>query len=512
MHPWKPRVNSIDFGMGLLLLSLFFFYGYHRILPLEPQSVHHWRQADCASIAWHYYAEDAHFFTPAMHNQVLNDGHTAGEFPILYYLSGMLMRLLGPHPWLARSLNVLILFIGLWAHAHTVKRLTGDAFWAVVLPAMLFASPVLVYYASTTMPEGPAMGLTLLGWHFFFRFYQEEKTSLMRWAVFFFSLATAIKVSFGVSLAAVMAIWFIEVNAWGQFGENRPVFGGKRWRYASCFALGMAFVAAWYVYADAYNTSHGVRYFLTGIRPVSEASPENFSFVAQRFLGLNATFAYFFLTHLLIIFLLFFSFSRAGRKYPLLYSLSLLSFMGVSVYVLLFFQLFNVHDYYLVAMLIFPMLLFLHSVGVFRAAFPQVESSRVFRGLVLGLLLLNVLHAKGIMDHRYGDKGRMDLANQTLFLPEMEDFLTSIGVGPAEKVISLPDESPNASLYLLDRKGWSGYNVRQLPADMEFYIGKGARFLVIHDTTLLRDPDLQPWLGDHMGHFRDVYVYRLAGR
>ena len=496
--------------MALLLAGLFFFYGYHRILPLEPQSVHHWRQADCASIAWNYYAHDANFFAPAMHNQLLHDGRTAGEFPIFYYLSGMLMRLLGPHPWIARSLNLLLLFAGLWAHAHTVKRLTGDAFWALLLPLLLFASPVLVYYAGTAMPEGPAMGLTLLGWHFFFRFCTEEKMSQVRWAVFFFSLATAIKVSFGVSLVAVMAIWFIEANAWGQLGENRPVFAGNRWRYAGCFALGVAFVAAWYIYADVYNTAQGARYFLTGIRPVSQASPENFSFVVQRFFGLNATFAYFFPTHLLIVFLLFFSFSRVGRKYPLLYSLSLLSFTGVSVYVLLFFQLFNVHDYYLIAMLIFPALLFLHSVVVFREAFPQVESSRVFRGLVVGLLLLNVLHAQGIMDHRYGDKGRMDLANQTLFLPEMEAFLTGIGVGPGEKVISLPDDSPNASLYLINRKGWSGYNVQHLPGDMAFYVEKGARFLLIHDTTLLRKPDLQPWLGDPAGHFRDVHVYRLS--
>lgn len=511
MDRLKSVFWSVDFLMVLLLLCLFFVYGYHRILNLDPQSVHNWRQADCASMTWNYYAHDANFFSPALHNQLNNDGHTAGELPILYYLSGMLMRLLGPGAWIARSLNVLLLFIGLWAHAKTVKRITGDTFWAVVLPVLLFTSPVLVYYGNTTMPEGPAIGLMLLGWHFFFRFCVENKSSQIRWAIAFFSLAMSLKLSFGISLVAVAAIWFIEANEWGQLGGERPVFGAKSWRYAGYFALGIIGVAAWYIYADAYNTAHGVRYFLTGTRPISSMSGEAFSFVAQRFFGLNAAFAYFFLTHLLIIFLLFFSFSRSGRKYPLLYSLSLLSFIGVTVYVLLFFQLFNVHDYYLIAMLIFPILVFIHGLVILKQEFPQVESSRVFRGMVVGLLLLNVLHAKGIMDHRYSDKGRMDIANKTMYLPEMEGFLTGIGVGPEEKVISLPDDSPNASLYLINRTGWSGYNVKHIPEDVEYYRQMGAHFLIIHDSTLLQDERLQPYLGQLTGEWEGVYVYDLKG-
>lgn len=511
MQQLSSLLRNSDFLIGLVLVGMFVGYGYHQVLPLEPQGVHHWRQADCASMAWNYYEHDLNFFTPSIHNQVLNDGYTAGEFPILYYISGMLMRVLGPAPWIARLINILILFAGIWAFSRTIRMVLKDTFWAVVVPALLFTSPVLVYYGSTAMPEGPSIGLVLLGWYFFFRFCIEQQDRWIFWAIGLMGLAMSLKLSMGISFVAVLAIYVIEISGWGKFGEGKRLFSSKPTRYAIWFFGVVAIVAAWYIYADGYNTAHQVRYFLTGIRPISRVSPEEFSFVMQRFFGLNAEFAWFFPMHFLMIFLIFFNFSAIGRRYPLLFALSLLTFMGVWAYTLLFFKLFNVHDYYLVAMLVFPVMAMMQGILVLKHAYPQVESSQFFRVLVIGLLLASAFHAKGLMGHRYNEEMRDDINNPSMFDPELEDFLVSSGVEPADKVISLPDDSPNASLYLLNRKGWSGYNVRQLKKDIEFYRKRGASFLVIHDPKMLKSPQLQHILPDSAGSWNDIHVFRLKG-
>lgn len=504
-------LTRVDFLIPVALVILFFFYGYHNLLSLEPQSIHQWRQADCASLIWNYYDTNWNLFTPSLHNQVLNNGRTVGEFPILYYISGMLMRLLGPNPWVFRMVNILVVFAGLYAFGKMVYQMMNDAFWAVVIPVLIFASPVLVYYTNTPMPEAPAMGLMMVGWYFFFRFYESESHKHIRWAVAFFALATAIKLSAGISLVAAMAIYFIELNDWGSFKEDRKMFAGKIWRYALYFGIGLLFVVGWYTYADGYSHYHQVRYFLTEVRPISETSVRDFTFVLHRFFEFNGDISYFFGIHLLVVFLLFFCLSRQGRKYPVLFAISLLCFIGVVMYLLLFYQLFNVHDYYLVAMLIAPIVLFVHGAVILKNDYPKVESSWVFRGIVAVVVLAAMMHARSQMELRYYGNKWHYTGNVNLYDAELEPYLASIGVTEDKKVISLPDKSPNATLYLMDRLGWSQYNVRRLPGDIELFKRKGAEFLIINDTSMLKNEGIMPFTDSlsFIGNYKDIFVYDL---
>lgn len=101
-----------------LLISVSLYYGYHKTLSFRPQSVHAWRQADCASITLNYYKNGMNFFKPQVHN-LTSDGGTTGytatsEIPVLYYFSAFLYKIFGPHEMIIRLINMLIFF---WAYS-----------------------------------------------------------------------------------------------------------------------------------------------------------------------------------------------------------------------------------------------------------------------------------------------------------------------------------------------------------------------------------------------------------
>ena len=99
-------------SIGLILIGAFLFIGHHAIIDLPPQSMHKWRQTDSASFAWNYYAESPNLLQPRFHN-LYNEQKAASEFPILYWIVGMLYRLFQPHHAWFRGLQLLTVFSGL---------------------------------------------------------------------------------------------------------------------------------------------------------------------------------------------------------------------------------------------------------------------------------------------------------------------------------------------------------------------------------------------------------------
>ena len=113
-------LNSINPNLYFIFLLLLFLiiYDYPSILFKRPQSVHHWRQSDCASIALNYYQTGMHFFQPQTHN-LTSDNNTTGycatsELPIGYYFIAILYKVFGYHDFIFRFVNTLIFLLGLF--------------------------------------------------------------------------------------------------------------------------------------------------------------------------------------------------------------------------------------------------------------------------------------------------------------------------------------------------------------------------------------------------------------
>ena len=102
----------------VILASMSLAYSYQEILFKRPQSVHYWRQADCASLALNYYQHGMNFFEPQTHNLTSNGGKSGNtctsEVPLLYYSVAVLYHLFGYHEYIYRLLNTLLFFTGLF--------------------------------------------------------------------------------------------------------------------------------------------------------------------------------------------------------------------------------------------------------------------------------------------------------------------------------------------------------------------------------------------------------------
>ncbi len=502
--------DNWSLGLVLVLILLFFVYDYNEIIFLQPQSVHLWRQSDCASQIWNFYDKTANLFTPQIHNQIMGNGKAAGEFPITYWFSGMLYRVLGPHIWIARMVHVLIVFSGLWAFSRTIQRILKDRFWAAAIPILLFSSPVFVFYTCNFLPEPPAMGCIFWGWYFFFKYREEQTFSSFLWSVAFFSLGTLIKVSTGISFVAVAGIFIIEWNRWQTFGEaNQPIFKGNMWKKAAAFLGGVLLIGAWYVYANTYSIQNQSYYFLNVIKPITDISQNDFYFIFYQVFAIHLENAFMPFLHLLNLFLMVYTFRRKGRSYRLLFSINLLMFLGTLTYILLWFWNFNIHDYYITITLLYPAWLFVHAAQVFKEEFSHVNVSWVFQFLVTLVVAYSVHYTDFEIHKRYHRVEYHTRENLNFYDSGFKEYLTEVGVTQDKKVISLIDISPNNTLYLMNRKGWSSYNVLRYPDDVNFYKERGAEYLIIGTPHLLEDPSLQEFYGNEVGVFGDIHIYKL---
>ncbi|MDX2247939.1 MAG: glycosyltransferase family 39 protein [Bacteroidia bacterium] len=507
--PFFRLATSLNAIILYTLVFLFIYYGYQNILPLPPEGIHSWRQSDCASMAWNYYSTTANFFTPHFHNLFWGGtGSSAGEFPLIYWVSGMLYRLLGPGEWIFRSLNILIVFAGLWGYGRTTHLLTGEKFWPVMAITAVFVSPAMVFYTNNFLPDAPAIGFSLLGWWFFFQFRESQIHRQFVWALVFFTLGMLIKLSAGISLLMAGAIWFFEWNKWGGFGEEKNIFPQPRWKYLLYFGGAVGIIAAWYIYADIYSKAHDV-YFVNKATPLTDLDQGKFQYIIFQYFRYIGPNFYSTTMHLVLIFLTLLGFSSVGRKYKLLFALSALSLTGVVAYIYLFFVKFDIHDYYMIVASIFPAMIFLLGTKVMKEDFPALFVSVGFKILVAGFLFYNVYYAKMEMQRRYYGNQQHYRTKEAFYEPEFQTFLDSVGVTKDKTVVAIPHIEPNYVLYLMDRKGWVGNQHKDYTETMGFVNWRGADFLILSDTNLFSEPKLQPFMTDTVGSYKDVYVFRL---
>jgi len=177
--------SKSDILFILLLLIIGYHYHYQEIVVKPPISIHMWRQADCASIAYNYYQNGMNFFHPEMHNLMSDDltsGCNIGECPLINYFVAILYKVFGFSDIWYRLVVLIIYFSGLFALYKLFELFIKSKFWSISLSILFFASPNLVYYGNNFISDSPAFSFTLIGWYFFFRFYyQSRKKYFLFW-------------------------------------------------------------------------------------------------------------------------------------------------------------------------------------------------------------------------------------------------------------------------------------------------------------------------------------------
>jgi hypothetical protein len=511
MNQLKPFFSNKTNWGRLIFLAVFvilcFVYSLNETLFVRPQSIHIWRQTNSLSIALNYYEHNNPLPDPQIHNQFCDDGlsgKTAGEFPLIYWGVAKLWKVFGVHEWIFRLVQLTILFLGLFALFEISFYFLKNQFWAGFVSLLLFTSPMLVFYGVNFLPDGPSLALMLMGWYFVVRFHQKRATVLLWVAAFLFTFAIVIKITSAISLIA-FAGWVLFEWVF-QKKEKRIVNYGLA--QVLPFVTIVLLSLSWYLYVNHYNALHKGEISYFGIWPVWKMTSKQFfeikDAVDKIFFKeyMNPYLQY--LTMLLWVGLLL-RFRRNAKLQN--WGLVLLPLGALSI-LLLWFQVLNAHDYYLITLLIV-------FAFVWLMVFMVAKEFRFTRHPVMYILLLvffgyNVSTCRTRLDDRY--KGWMNdwFVNNLQALGELEPTLDSLHIGKDDRVISIPDPSVTASLYFMDRPGYTDFGSDFTKED-EFKrrISQGAKYMVVNDTTVLKRPEVKAFSGYLIGKYRNVEIFDL---
>ncbi len=516
---------QINLIYGILFLMIAWLYGIFDTMDRGPYSRHQWRQADCLSITQHYYQDNLPFLEPEIHWRGNGEsGKTISEFPILYYSVAKIWQVTGKHYWIYRGISFLIMAIGLFYLKKLAQRILKDDFWSIFVPLLLFSSPILAYYSNSFMMNSNAFGLVLIGAYHYHRHRTEKSFKHLVYACTLFLFAGLLKITALLIFFGVGAIFLYEM-----FWKERSL--KQRWKELLPYAGTLILILAWYSYAGAYNAKNMSMVFLQGLLPIWDLDWDDI-YLNWKLLNSDLKPAYFnvpALTLLGIIFIgMLINFKKANRY---LMALSVLITIGMIGYILLFFQVFNVHEYYLTNLLIFIPLISLLFLDFLKTHFETIFNSRsvkITASIALAFLIYSAA-VKTVVKYDIGkkwaknsfvlDKNEVtfwewyhwDYANTLKELETIESVFKKAGVQLNDKVISMPDGSINISLYLMNRNGYSDYSLNRFPRSERIERAKkwGAKYLIISNNDLLEDENLQPYLTNKVGGTAHVSIYKL---
>ena len=493
-----------------ILVILFFVYGFNTILFMRPQGVHQWRQCDCLSFTLNFYHNDGTFFSPVIHYLGRDgDGKTVSDFPLLYYGIGKLWQVTGYHEYIYRLIVLLISFAGLAALVKTVEGILKDSFMGLFVALILYSSTIFVYYSNNFLMNVPAFSFALIALFFFYKYYDSGKNKFLLISMAFFLLGGLLKTPALMSFVAILGIFVLERILPVKFGKNGKLFPKPKIQIIP-FLLVIILIILWYWYAASYNSKHNSGIFLIGILPIWKLDMAHILDIIHyvRVLWLNSYHSKAMQVIAIILFLAILFSYKKSQKF-LWYFMVLLG-IGFLLFLMLFFQVFNHHDYYLINQLVFMLSIFTAFFYLLNHSFPKVFHSPVFRILLVLLLAYNVKVCAGNIHDRYYVEWLNPNNKETKELENITPYLRSLGIKRTDPMLVEDDLSFYITLYLMDQKGYTTFGGRFRDSlEIRQAIGSGLKYLMVTDSSFLRWPYLQPFIKDRIGKLNKFYIFKL---
>ena len=488
----------------LLHVCVFFVLGLHLIYPLRPQSVHQWRQCDSASYSLNYFEQETGFFFPQAMNLAGFKGHMVSEFPLLYWITGKLYGVFGFHEGIARFVTYFVFLLGLWAVFELGLRLfknKGNAFLPVLL---IYSSPCVVYYAFNFLPNIPAFSLSLVAWLFFFRYLDKRDVRDFLICSGIATLASLLKPIEVFNYLIMLALLVLEYFTLFGFSYNEQSSVDKK--KILFYAISLLVVNyAWIDYARAYADAFGNHANLLGILPIWRMDAEN---IAQTCKAIGRDWVYqFFWTPAYLAFgaslVLFGVFFNKVNKY-LAFSI-IFSIISQAVYAILFFETFRVHDYYMLNIFIIPALLVFALVQIGEKQLTNFVLRKVTLVCLAFFFFMSIKHSRFILHERYFGVLKTGINEN---LQTIEPYLRSIGVKKNDLVVSVPDVSPNISLYMMGQKGWTEAYTGDTYG-MDYFYWHDAKYLIVNGEIHSHKEWYEPHLKNQVGDYKGIKIYKL---
>jgi hypothetical protein len=509
-HHYFPKYSPWIFISLFILIS--FIYSYHEILFKPAQSNHLWRQCDCLSITMNYYQDNNPFFEPSVHNLGRDGtGKTVSEFPLIYYAVGKIWKLTGHNELVYRLIILLFFFSGLFALFKYFEHALKDSILAISCSMFLFTSPTLVYYANNFLMDIPAFSLALTGLYFFYRFSQSSSNKHLYIFSACYALGGLLKISSLLSFMAILGIFCLElINI--NIHKNKKIFKNP-WKQGIPLVSVLIIQLAWYTYASKYNSRYNAGMFLIGILPVWDTSLSQIKEILSVVVN-HIKWDYFRRETQLVLVIMFITvmafYKRSDRK---MLTFLILNAVGFLLFVVLFFQALQGHDYYTINLFILVPVVMMSFLLMLKNKYSIIFKSLLLKIIILSFLIHNIDFARRRIDNRYkpdGSRNKYYFSNY-YSLREVSPYLRSIGIEKDDRILSPSDGSINISLYLMNQKGWTNYAMHSDSLKMAETIKMGAKYLIIfNEATYHADTLLQPVLiSNKIGEYKNIDIYAL---
>lgn len=491
--------NGLDVVFVTIMLVVGFSYSYVQLIGSNMLGAHIWRQADCLSITLNYFQHGMNFLTPEIHNQISDgglSGKSIGEFPILYYFNALIWKITGPTTVTYRILSLLITFGGLFSFYRIILRIFNNQWLAFVLPILMFTSPVYAIYGIGFLTDVPAFSISLMAWLAITVYFRKGNHKYLWISMALFALAGLIKVSSLIGFLFLGLVFIAEALGFPSW-KGKYLFKKNPESWLA-FIMVLLIVFLWYFYAEWYNGIHQGKYTFNHIYTYFELPLT----MQKAFLGkLRDDVIYVFYSKSVLFLMLFVWISNFFllKRMPLIAALATIFIpLGVLVYVLLWSGAFSNHDYYYVPLLqLFPAIFipFLLSISTINSA----SFSRPAAVLLVVFTIYNIFYCGSFVFMRhFGNKGEFVMAgsSESVFANKwivndfekhwkpfdgIETFLNRTGIEAEHKIICPTDVTINGSLYLMNRRGWTGFQQLKTVDEIQKKIGLGASWLVMHD-------------------------------
>ena len=507
----------------LLFILVSFLYKLQVSIKYAPSSIHQWRQADALSITKNYFEEGMHFFEAKIHFQGSIEGKAIGEFPIIYYINASIWKITGQNYITVRLLNLCIVFLGLFFLFKICNQFLNNLIYSLFIPFLIFSSPLFGYYSNNFLVNLPAVCILFIGWFYLYQFIQTKRQKYILISSLLLTLSVLLRPTMIIGIIPIYLIVFLEIS--GTLKEN---YFNKKKLNLFILSLPILFLFSWISFTKDYNFKNSSIYFLTTIKPIWN-TPNKFE-IWNSFLEkvlpefFNIGFITLFFLILLFIFVLF----KKSNKYLFVVLVTLL--IELFLFILLWFENLNVHDYYLLDFYLIIPILFLTFFNIIRYNYIKIFNSKISLILILALITVsfcfgiaktkikyfenNILFTKNFLSKEeinYWEWSKWDYETRTKSTETVQPYLRKIGLKRTDLVLSIPDPSPNITLFFMDQKGYTTlYNYHKKTKEIiQNAIYKKVKYLIITDKILSKDTSISNYTKNKIGVYKNITIYKL---
>lgn len=461
---------------------------------------HFWRKSDTYAQILNYYYNNLNFFDHGLYfNQLDSNSNVVGEFPLIYWLIAVQLKVFGNSLLLIKMNWILILNIGLFSVFKISEYFLKNILLALSVSLILFLSSVFTFYSVDFLPDPLALSLVFFGLWMLLRNHESPSLKKLLLSIFLISLAGMIKPFFLIPYVAFICVKLLQTVTKNQGFKSFLIY-----------LVPFVCVGGWFIYSNWYNSNFGSDYYLSSTRSIWFYSYDDSISIWNRVITKWSKYYFHNNLYYTLLVLVIFNLVWWKKTWRYMNVFYILSVIGSFVFFILLYGMFKDHDYYIYPLFFMIPLTF----GLALFKIMSVVDNQLLLSIV-GIVLLFGIYFGINNSWKLNDSFRRAdwINNHYIFekYQNLEPFLLRSNVQKKDLVITASDISPSFALLLLDRKGWSGYQIKR-STTIKKMINQGAKYIILNDLKKLSLHDslkLSLYLDYPIADTNHIFIYNI---